>query len=125
MYMVRLRSTVLLAALAIAAVANAQPSAAPPPMPEAPPPPAAAEAPADAAKEAPTPAAPARPSGLSELLSTRIEQVKRGNRVSEVRVTNNSGEVRYTMENRDGSPEGSIHNSNSGLSTPNFIRIEF
>lgn len=71
------------------------------------------------------PAIPARPSGLSELLSTRIEQVKRGNRVSEVRVTNNSGDVRYTMENRDPGAEGSIHNSNSGLSTPNFIRIEF
>lgn len=125
--MALVRWSALLAVLMLATTTGvrAQTSDAPPPLPDLALPPAPADAPADAAREAPAAAAPARASGLSELLSTRVEQVKRGNRVSEVRVTNRSGDVRYTMENRDGSAEGSIHNSNSGLSTPNFIRIEF
>jgi hypothetical protein len=118
------RKSILIAALAAAPLAWAQP--APPPLKDAPPSPPAAEAAAAQAKPAAAqaPAAPP-PSDLSDLLRTRIEQVKRGNRVSEVRVTGVDGQVRYTMDVRDGPAPEPTQSPGTGLSTPNFIKIEF
>ena len=119
------RKTILLAALAVAPLAWAQP--APPALKDGPPSPPAAQA-APAPTAAPAPAeAPARPpqSDLSDLLRTRIEQVKRGNRVSEVRVTGVGGEVRYTMDVGDGRVPEPRQSPGTGLSTPNFLKIEF
>lgn len=118
------RKSILIAALVAAPLAWAQP--APPPLKDAPPSPPAAAAPA--APAAPADAqAPARPppSDLSDLLRTRIEQVKRGNRVSEVRVTGVDGQVRYTMDVQEGRPPEQTQGAGAGLSTPNFIKIEF
>lgn len=111
------RTTILLAALAAAPLAWAQP--APPALENAPP---AAEARSAAAPDAPAKAPPAE---LSDLLRTRIEQVKRGNRVSEVRVTGSGGEVRYTMDVRDGRAPEPTQGPGTSLSTPNFLKIEF
>ena len=120
--MMRGRKSILIAALVAVPPAWAQP--APPPLQNAPPSPPAAEAPAAAA--APVDAqAPARPPELSDLLRTRIEQVKRGNRVSEVRVTGVDGQVRYTMDVQEGRPPEPTQSPGTGLSTPNFIKIEF
>lgn len=55
----------------------------------------------------------------------RIEQIKRGNRVVEVRVVGGQGEHRYTMLNREGRPPLSTQELSSGLSTPRFFRIDF
>jgi hypothetical protein len=114
------RKSILLAAVA-APLAWAQP--APLPLADAPAPPAAAQAPA----ETPAAAAPStRPqTDLSDLLRTRIEQVKRGNRVSEIRVTGADGEVRYTMDVGDGRPPEPRQTPGTGVSTPNFLKIEF
>lgn len=114
------RKSILLAALA-APLAWAQP--APPPLADAPAPPAAARAPA----EAPAATAPATPpqTDLSDLLRTRVEQVKRGNRVSEIRVTGAGGEVRYTMDVGNGRPPEPRQTPGTGVSTPNFLKIEF
>jgi len=119
------RTIALLAMLAAAPLAWAQP--APPSLTgvlEAPP---AAPAPtaADAAPAAAPDPAKAAPAELSDLLRTRIEQVKRGNRVSEVRVTGTGGEVRYTMDVRDGRVPDPRQATGTGLSTPNFLNIEF
>lgn len=118
------RKSILIAALAAAPLAWAQP--APPPLKDAPPSPPTAEAAAAQAQpaDAQAPAAPP-PSDLSDLLRTRIEQVKRGNRVSEVRVTGVDGQVRYTMDVRDGPAPEPTQSPGTGLSTPNFIKIEF
>ena len=117
------RTIALLTALAAAPLAWAQP--APPPLPKTPEAPPAAQAPADgAAAPAPAPAR-AAPAELSDLLRTRVEQVKRGNRVSEVRVTGTGGEVRYTMDVRDGRVPEPRQAPGTGLSTPNFLKIEF
>jgi hypothetical protein len=115
------RKSILLAAVA-APLAWAQP--APPPLADAPAPPAAAQAPAETPAAA---AAPSRPpqTDLSDLLRTRIEQVKRGNRVSEIRVTGAGGEVRYTMDVGDGRPPEPRQTPGTGVSTPNFLKIEF
>lgn len=117
------RTTILLAALAAAPLALAQP--APPVLQDAPPvlqdaPPARPAAPA-AAEAA---AAPPQPT-LSDLLRTRIEQVTRGNRVSEVRVTGAGGELRYTMDVSDSRPPEARQAPGTGLSTPNFLSIDF
>lgn len=112
------RMTILLAALAAAPLAWAQP--APPALKDAPPP--AAEPRAAATPDAP---AKAPPADLSDLLRTRIEQVKRGNRVSQVRVTGTGGELRYTMDVRDGRVPEPTQGPGTGLSTPNFLKIEF
>lgn len=114
------RKSILFAALA-APLAWAQP--APPPLADAPAPPAAARAPA----EAPAATAPATPpqTDLSDLLRTRVEQVKRGNRVSEIRVTGAGGEVRYTMDVGNGRPPEPRQTPGTGVSTPNFLKIEF
>jgi len=118
------RTTTLLAALAAAPLAWAQP--APPSLTEAPPAPPAAQAhaPPPAPPAAAAPAAPP-PADLSDLLRTRVEQVKRGNRVSEVRVTGAGGDVRYTMDVGDGRVPEPRQASGTGLSTPNFLKIEF
>jgi len=114
------RITTLLAALALAPLAWAQ---------QAPPPPALKDAPSPVAAEAPAakpPAtAPGTQPGLPDLLPTRIEQIMRGNRVSEVRVTGINGEPRYTMDNREGRSPPPAQSFGSGLSTPNFLKIEF
>ncbi len=120
------RKTILLAALAVTPLAWAQP--APPALKDAPPSPPAAQASPTTAPTAPVAAeAPAKPppSDLSDLLRTRIEQVKRGNRVSEVRVTGVGGEVRYTMDVGDGRVPEPRQSPGTGLSTPNFLKIEF
>jgi hypothetical protein len=118
------RKTILIAALA-APLAWAQP--APPALTDAPASPAAAPVPS------PPPAAPAATQGtarppqpeIADLLRTRVEQVKRGNRVSEVRVTGPAGEPRYTMDVGDGRVPEPRQAPGSGLSTPNFLKIEF
>jgi hypothetical protein len=107
-------TTTLLTALAAAPLAWAQPA------PQA----AQAQAAGPAPPAAAAPAAPP-PADLSDLLRTRIEQVKRGNRVSEVRVTGAGGDVRYTMDVRDGRVPEPRQASGTGLSTPNFLKIEF
>jgi len=115
------RKTLLAAALAAAPLAWAQP--APPPLQDAPAPPPSAEA---TAAEPPAAQAPARPPpDLSDLLRTRIEQVRRGNRVSEVRVTGADGDLRYTMDVGESRPPEPRQSSGGSLSTPNFLRIEF
>ncbi len=118
------RRSIVFAALAVAPLAWAQP--APPALQEAPTAPAAAPAPATA-PAAPAQEAPAKPppTDLSDLLRTRIEQVKRGNRVSEVRVTGVGGQVRYTMDVGDGRVPPPTQGPGTGLSTPNFLKIEF
>jgi hypothetical protein len=115
------RTTTLLTALAAVPLAWAQP--APPLLTEAPPA-AQAHAAAPAPPAAAAPAAPP-PADLSDLLRTRVEQVKRGNRVSEVRVTGVGGDVRYTMDVGDGRVPEPRQASGTGLSTPNFLKIEF
>ena len=116
------RRSIVFAALAVAPLAWAQP--APPALQEAPTAPAAAPAPATAPAAPPEPAKPP-PTDLSDLLRTRIEQVKRGNRVSEVRVTGVGGQVRYTMDVGDGRVPPPTQGPGTGLSTPNFLKIEF
>ena len=117
------RITTLLAALALAPLAWAQQAPPPPALKDAPLP----ATPATAAAPAATPAtAPQdKPPGLADLLPTRIEQIKRGNRVSEVRVTGINGEARYSMDNREGRSPSPAQGFGSGLSTPNFLKIEF
>jgi hypothetical protein len=109
--------TFLLVAL-IAPLAWAQP--APPALNGAP----SSPAPAAAPSQPPAAATPRAPE-LSDLLRTRIEQVKRGNRVSEIRVTGVGGEVRYTMDVGEGRPPEPRQTPGSGVSTPNFLNIEF
>ena len=118
------RSSTLLAALAAVPLAWAQP--APPALNDAPSPPPAAPAPAGAsAAPAAGQAAAKPPPDLSDLLRTQIEQVKRGNRVSEIRVTGAGGQVRYTMDVRDGRLPEPRQLPGTGVSTPNFLKIEF
>jgi len=119
------RITTLFAALAAAPLAWAQ--LAPPALkdtPPSPPPPTASQA-APVAGAPPEAAAKPPQPDFSDLLRTRIEQIKRGNRVSEVRVTGVDGEVRYTMDVRDGRVPEATQGPGTGLSTPNFLKIEF
>jgi len=116
------RTTILLAALAAAPLALAQP--APPALQDALPAPPAAQAPAGAPAPVQAAARPPQPT-LADLLQTRIEQVTRGNRVSEVRVTGSSGELRYTMDVGDSRPPEARQAPGTGLSTPNFLTIDF
>jgi len=76
---------------------------------------------------APQPAAPAaeRQQRLSELLETHIEEVRHGNRVTEVRVTGADGSPRFTMENRDQRQPSQLDSQRPGLSVPNFLNIQF
>ena len=117
------RITALLLALALAPLAWAQ-QAPPPPALKNAPRPATAAAPAATAATAGV-AAPGTQPDLTDLLPTRIEQIKRGNRVSEVRVTGINGEARYSMDNREGRSPSPAQSFGSGLSTPNFLKIEF
>ncbi len=55
----------------------------------------------------------------------RIEQLRRGNRVVEIRVSDATGDHRYTMINREGRPPLSTQELSSGLSTPQFFKIDF
>lgn len=107
------RRTFLLTAL-MAPLAWAQP--APPAADGAPTPAAAVSPPAEAKPPAPE---------LSDLLRTRIEQVRRGNRVSEIRVTGVGGELRYTMDVGDSRPPEARQTPGTGVSTPNFLNFEF
>ena len=118
------RTTFLIAALA-APLAWAQP--APPALTEAPPSPTAAQAAAGAPAETPAeqPAGQPRQAEPLDLLRTRVEQVKRGNRVSEIRVTGVEGQTRYTMDVGNGRPPEPRQAPGTGVSTPNFLRIEF
>jgi hypothetical protein len=102
---------------------------------QAPPPPSIDSAPAAATPEpaaakpaataSPAPPAVDRQGRIAELLETHIEEVRRGNRVTEVRVTGPDGVLRYTIENRDQRPPSALHGSGSGLSAPNFLNLEF
>ena len=125
-------------ALALAAVLSVQAQPAPPPLSEAGQPHAAPVPPAEAAgrEETKAPASGQQAQGptgekararsaLPDLLQTRIEQVRRGNRVTEVRVTGPAGDVRYTMDNPPPATAQPLRESGSGLSTPSFLRIEF
>jgi hypothetical protein len=103
----------------------------------APPPPAIGANPAAAAIEAAPAGAAAQPASappaaaadrqgrIGGLLETHIEQVRRGNRVTEVRVTGADGAPRYSIENRDLRAPSPLESQRSGLSTPNFLNIEF
>jgi hypothetical protein len=64
------------------------------------------------------PARPDRP-------ETLIEQKRRGNRVVEVIVTPAGMSRSYTMTNRVGEPPLRAGELSSGLSTPDFFKIEF
>jgi hypothetical protein len=86
--------------------------------------PSTAEKPAAAPTDSPAAAAEARPR-TPTLPWARIEQVRRGNRVVEVRVSDGAGEHRYTMVNREGRPPLSSQELSSGLSTPRFFNFEF
>jgi hypothetical protein len=113
------RRTTTLAVMLIAPLAWAQP--APPALPTT-----SVATPAPAAPAAPAAAAtPPAPPSVADLLETHIEQVRRGNRVTEVRVTGADGERRYSMENRESRPPSSVYGTGSGLSAPNFLNIEF
>jgi len=77
---------------------------------------------------APQPASPPtadRQPRLNELLETHIEEVRRGNRVTEVRVTGADGSPRFTMENRDQRMPSQLDSQRPGLSVPNFLNIQF
>jgi hypothetical protein len=112
------RPASLLVLLMFSSLAQAQPAPEPPSagIPSAGPaaPPAGATAPAADA-----------PATRGSVLETHIEQVKRGNRVTEVRVTGAEGQRRYTMDNPEGRPPSQFQGPGSGLSTPNFLNIEF
>lgn len=113
----------LVAALAVASMAQAQPVPEPPRAGI----PAEGSSGATSAEPAAAPSPPAEgaSAGRHSVLETRIEQVKRGNRVSEVRVTGAEGQPRYTMDNPEGRPPSTIEGSRTGLSPPNFLNIEF
>lgn len=103
-------------ALCLAALsAQAQPAAGPQP---------ALEAPAPAPAPWPSPAADDR-GHESSLPWVRIEQLRRGNRIVELRIVDPSGETRYTMVNREGRPPLSTQELSSGLSAPRFFKLEF
>jgi hypothetical protein len=80
-----------------------------------------------APQPAPQPAAAAadRQPRLSELLETHIEEVRHGNRVTEIRVTGADGSPRFTMENRDQRQPSQLDSQRPGLSVPNFLNIQF
>jgi hypothetical protein len=94
--------------LPVALAAAAQPT--PPARPADGAPAAATADPADRKPEAPPAAAKDEPT----LPWPLIEQVRRGNRIGEVRVTTPRGEPRFYLENLS-----------AGLSTQNFFRLEF
>jgi hypothetical protein len=113
-------AVVATAALLLATAARSQPASAPP---------AAEPAPAPQAEPTeiefapwPSPAADGRKSTLPWV---HIEQIRRGNRVVEVRVTDADGVHGYTMVNREGRLPLSTQELSSGLSTPSFFKLDF
>jgi hypothetical protein len=56
---------------------------------------------------------------------TRIEQVRRSNRVTEITVTPANSTRSYTMFNREGRMPLGTTDLSSGLSVPQFFRFEF
>ncbi len=56
---------------------------------------------------------------------TRIEQIRQGNRVAEIRVTPAGSSRSYVIVAREPSRQHSLQDSGTGLSTPRFVRIEF
>jgi glucose/arabinose dehydrogenase len=56
---------------------------------------------------------------------TRIEQLRRGNRVVEITVTPAGATWSYTLTNREGRMPRSNQELSAGLSTPSFFRITF
>lgn len=109
------------AALLLATPAHSQPAAPTRPAPE---PPAAEQAAVPETEFAPWPS-PAVDGRGPTLPGVRIEQIRRGNRVVEVRVTDAEGDRGYTMVNREGRLPLSTQELSSGLSTPSFFRLEF
>ena len=109
------------AALLLATAARSQPAPAPPPAAEPAPVPQAAPAETEFAPW-PSPAADGRKSTLPWV---HIEQIRRGNRVVEVRVTDADGVHGYTMVNREGRLPLSTQELSSGLSTPSFFKLDF
>ncbi len=105
--------------LNVALAAAAQP--APPALPAEGAAPAASAGSTEQKAEAP----PAAVGDEPTLPWPRIEQVRRGNRISEVRVTTPRGEPRFYLENREGRTPLSTQDLSSGLSTQNFFRLEF
>ncbi len=57
--------------------------------------------------------------------TTRIEQLRRSNRISEVIVTPAGSTRSYTMTNREGRQPFGTTQMSPGLSVPNFFRFEF
>jgi len=62
---------------------------------------------------------------LDNVYRLLAEQIRRGHRIDEVRVSSPSGRRRYSMDNREGATPLSIQDLSSGLSAPNFLKIEF
>jgi hypothetical protein len=116
--------TIPLAGALLATVAWAQPAPPPPALVTTAEPAATEQAP-EAAQPPPPEQAPDRQQRARELLEVRIEQVTRGNRVTEVRVTGADGAPRYTMENRDARERSPLDGQRPGLSAPNFLNLEF
>ena len=117
----RLTAFVATAALLLATSARSQPASAPPPATEPAPAPQAGPTEKEFAPW-PSPAADGRKSTLPWV---HIEQIRRGNRVVEVRVTDADGVHGYTMVNREGRLPLSTQELSSGLSTPSFFKLDF
>ena len=67
-----------------------------------------------------------KPRAADDRNTTRIEQTRRSNRVSEVIVTPAGQSHSYIMNNREGrQPFGTTQMSPGGLSVPMFLRFEF
>ena len=56
---------------------------------------------------------------------TRIDQRRVGNRVVEITVTPAGSTRSYTVQNREGQRPLSVHELSSGLSVPNFFKLDF
>jgi hypothetical protein len=111
-------ATVTTAALLTAVPAHSQPASTARPAEASP-----ALPPATELAPWPSPAADGRGSTLPW---PRIEQVRRGNRIVEVTVTDADGDHRYyTMVNREGRLPLSTQELSSGLSTPSFFKVDF
>lgn len=107
---------------------HAQPVDLPPPLP-------ASEADATRPRivQAPAPATPAAddlpiadlPPARKVAPETRIDQRRVGNRVVEITVTPAGSTRSYTVQNREGQRPLSVHELSSGLSVPNFFKLDF
>lgn len=123
-----LPASLLGAAVLLSPALQAQPADLPPPLP-------ASDADASRARPlvAPTLAVPvADDASMADLPparkiapETRIDQRRVGNRVVEITVTPAGSTRSYTVLNREGQRPLSVHELSSGLSVPNFFKLDF